>query len=106
MNLLIIREQDNKGIPAEIVDVKIIPADKKEIEKYAKRAADLNRSQKRRNYTIEEYPDNSLIAFLATDRQYDTEKYTVLAREIRKDISALAERLDLLGIYFQETVVV
>ena len=38
MYLLIVREKDNEGAPAEILDVKIVP--EKELDRYAQRAAD------------------------------------------------------------------
>lgn len=38
MYLLIVREKDKEGAPAEILDVKIVPA--KDLDRYAQRTAD------------------------------------------------------------------
>ena len=100
MYLLIVREKDNKGAPAEILDVRIVS--EKDYDRYAQRAAELNKSNKQRHYSIEKHDDNSLVAFLATDRQYDMNKYADLANLIRSDISELADSLELLGIYYRE----
>lgn len=102
MYLLIVREKDNKGAPAEILDVRIVS--EKDYDRYAQRAAELNKSNKQRHYSIEKHDDNSLVAFLATDRQYDMNKYADLANLIRSDISELADSLELLGIYYREAV--
>lgn len=100
MYLLIVREKDKEGAPAEILDVRIVS--EKDYDRYARRAAELNKSNKQRHYSIEKHDDNSLVAFLATDRQYDMDKYADLANLIRSDISELADSLELLGIYYRE----
>ena len=100
MYLLIVRERDNEGAPAEILDVRIVS--EKDYDRYARRAAELNKSNKQRNYSIEKHEDNSLVAFLATDRQYDMDKYADLANLIRSEISELADSLEVLGIYYRE----
>lgn len=100
MYLLIVREKDNKGAPAEILDVRIVS--EKDYDRYAQRAAELNKSNKQRHYSIEKHDDNSLVAFLATDRQYDMSKYSDLAAVIRSDIAALEDKLFTLGIFYRE----
>lgn len=100
MYLLIVREKDNKGAPAAILDVSMVQ--EKDFDRYAKRAAELNKSNKRRHYSIENHEDNSLVAFLATDRKYDMDKYSDLANLIRSEISELADSLEVLGIYYRE----
>lgn len=100
MYLLIVREKDKEGAPAEILDVRIVS--EKDYDRYARRAAELNKSNKQRHYAIEKHEDNSLVAFLATDRQYDMNKYSDLANLIRSEISELADSLELLGIYYRE----
>ena len=100
MKILVIREKDKEGKPAEILDTRIIPSG--EVERYSKRAAELNKTNARRNYSIEEYDDGSLVAFLATDRQYDMSKYSDLAAIIRADIAALEDKLFTLGIFYRE----
>lgn len=100
MKILVVREKDADGKPAEILDTRIIP--EKEYDRYAQRAAELNKSNKRRNYSIENHEDNSLVAFLATDRKYDMDKYSDLANLIRSEISELADSLEVLGIYYRE----
>ena len=100
MKILVIREKDKEGKPAEILDTRIIPSG--EVERYSKRAAELNKTNARRNYSIEEYDDGSLVAFLATDRQYDMSKYSDLAAIIRADIAVLEDKLFTLGIFYRE----
>ena len=100
MYLLIVREKDNEGAPREILDVTKLPD--KDIDRYAQRAAELNKSNRRRNYAIEKHDDDSLVAFLATDRQYDMDKYASLANMIRDDIADLSDRIELLCSYYHE----
>lgn len=100
MYLLIVREKDKEGAPAEILDVRIVS--EKDYDRYARRAAELNKSNKQRNYSIEKHEDNSLVAFLATDRQYDMDKYASLANTIRDDIADLSDRIELLCSYYHE----
>ena len=100
MYLLIVREKDNEGAPAEILDVKIVP--EKDLDRYAQRAAELNKSNKRRNYAVEKHDDNSLVAFLASDRQYDMDKYAALANMIRSDIDRLSGGVEILCSYYRE----
>ena len=100
MYLLIIREKDNNGTPSEILDAKIVPA--KDVDRYARRAAEHNKSNARRSYTIEEHKDDSLVAFLASDRQYDMTKYAALADTIKNELERVEDKLELLRIYYRE----
>lgn len=100
MYLLVIREKDKEGKPAEIVDTYIIPPE--EVERYSNRAAELNKTNVQRNYSVEEYDDRSLVAFLAIDRKYDMGKYSDLAAVIRSDIAAIEDKLFTLGIFYRE----
>lgn len=96
MNILVMYQYVEGKAPKPIMDVQVVP--KNELKKYAQRAAELNKDKTttRRLYVIEEVPDNSLTAFVATDRHYDMNKYEELAKTLFAQIDKLRDDVKLL----------
>ena len=84
-----------------VIDANVVPDN--ELRRYARRAAELNKSQNScLTHIIEDVPDDSLTAFMARNRLYDINMCQMLATSLYNNIEELRGKIDLFLRYCSE----